>query len=394
MSVNYTRVNFQNGERLQASDLNHMDEQIEKLTEQMSDVPKVLYAEQNLTPEQKAQARKNIGVEGLLVVTDNGGQASATPAEIYAHIQNGGTAMLLDGSRYLSIENCSDTVAFFTTLQDINGMSMVCKRIDSSGKVTNFENNCATKKYVDTAIANAPSKLLIVTVTDNADGSRQASATAGQIYTHIQNGGTAVLSNSDSYFNLAHCFSDFAYFSTRYDDGSDQVIVVNSTGNVSIVDINIPTTEYVNTEIDRVIKSKLLVVKIEGNVASADPNKIYFHILGGGTVVIEYNGAYYNLETSFPTQAVFSLDSYPDLGVHNHTKITILSDKSLLITNFPCVMTDYVDSAIEEALKDIPSGTTSSLPEVTTADAGKILRVSANGTWEVQSLVNAEEVAF
>ena len=38
MALNYTRVNFQNGERLQASDLNHMDQQIELLTEYMDGV--------------------------------------------------------------------------------------------------------------------------------------------------------------------------------------------------------------------------------------------------------------------------------------------------------------------------------------------------------------------
>ena len=35
MALNYTRRNFQNGERLQADDLNAMDEQIERLTDLM-----------------------------------------------------------------------------------------------------------------------------------------------------------------------------------------------------------------------------------------------------------------------------------------------------------------------------------------------------------------------
>lgn len=40
--------------------------------------------------------------------------------------------------------------------------------------------------------------------------------------------------------------------------------------------------------------------------------------------------------------------------------------------------------------EDIPSG----LPEVTSGDAGKFLRVSSTGTWVAESIVNAEEVMF
>lgn len=36
----------------------------------------------------------------------------------------------------------------------------------------------------------------------------------------------------------------------------------------------------------------------------------------------------------------------------------------------------------------------SSLPEVTEADAGKFLRVSSTGTWELVLIPNAEEVSF
>ena len=36
----------------------------------------------------------------------------------------------------------------------------------------------------------------------------------------------------------------------------------------------------------------------------------------------------------------------------------------------------------------------SALPSVTSSDKGKFLRVSADGAWEAQTVLNAEEVAF
>lgn len=48
---------------------------------------------QNLTREEKAQARANIGVNDTLTVTINEDVASHTAAEIYAHVQSGGTAV-------------------------------------------------------------------------------------------------------------------------------------------------------------------------------------------------------------------------------------------------------------------------------------------------------------
>ena len=51
-----------------------------------------------------------------------------------------------------------------------------------------------------------------------------------------------------------------------------------------------------------------------------------------------------------------------------------------------------VNKAVYEAIRTIEPG--GGLPVVSASDAGKVLRVSSNGIWEAQSLINAEEVAF
>lgn len=45
---------------------------------------------------------------------------------------------------------------------------------------------------------------------------------------------------------------------------------------------------------------------------------------------------------------------------------------------------DIKDTTAREAIKNIP--------KVSTADAGKFLRVSANGTWAVEALTDVSEV--
>lgn len=46
-------------------------------------------------------------------------------------------------------------------------------------------------------------------------------------------------------------------------------------------------------------------------------------------------------------------------------------------------VTAYIDSSINDIL-----------PEISSDDEGKFLRVSSDGTWEVATITNAEEVSF
>lgn len=63
--MSYTKHDFKSGDTLYAADLNEMDEQISSL----SSKEVVLYGEQNLTDEQKSQARANIGAISEVALT-------------------------------------------------------------------------------------------------------------------------------------------------------------------------------------------------------------------------------------------------------------------------------------------------------------------------------------
>ena len=67
---------------------------------------------QTLTDEQKTQARKNIGAAPMIVTITND-VASHTSAEIYAHVQAGGTALLIDGEYIYALVGCTEGYASF-----------------------------------------------------------------------------------------------------------------------------------------------------------------------------------------------------------------------------------------------------------------------------------------
>lgn len=75
---------------------------------------------QTLTPEQQEQVRQNIGVRSALVVTpsDNAQVASHKPLEIYAHVQNGGTAVFYDGYHIFGMAHCNEDSVHFSTRND------------------------------------------------------------------------------------------------------------------------------------------------------------------------------------------------------------------------------------------------------------------------------------
>lgn len=81
---------------------------------------------------------------------------------------------------------------------------------------------------------------LIVTITDDV-----ASHTSGQIYAHVQSGGTVLLDyGDDSYWTLSYVTeSGVAYFSHFTDDGFANNITIHEDGTVSQVDRDIVTHE-------------------------------------------------------------------------------------------------------------------------------------------------------
>lgn len=69
----------------------------------------------------------------------------------------------------------------------------------------------------------------------------------------------------------------------------------------------------------------------------------------------------------------------------DNENITEIEDNGVVMYSVPQILTDYEKA---QACQNI------GIPVVTTADAGKFVRVSSEGKWIVESIPNAEEVAF
>lgn len=74
---------------------------------------------QNLPASLQRQARQNIGANNL-VVTVTDGMASHTPAQIRAHVENGGMAVLSMDEEFTTLSHCNESNASFVTALDEN----------------------------------------------------------------------------------------------------------------------------------------------------------------------------------------------------------------------------------------------------------------------------------
>ena len=61
-----------------------------------------------------------------------------------------------------------------------------------------------------------------------------------------------------------------------------------------------------------------------------------------------------------------------------------------VIIDIPSIEGLATETYVDTKIAAIPT----ELPPVTSSDKGKFLRVSADGAWEAQTVLNAEEVAF
>jgi hypothetical protein len=110
---------------------------------------KVLVKSENLTEEEKAIARANIGIMPTMIVAyDNENKkASHTSAEIFAHVQAGGTVMFdfqIDGSpsELVTLADVTEYYAHFTyaDVQLFDDIIATCQlvdiRVDENGNVS------------------------------------------------------------------------------------------------------------------------------------------------------------------------------------------------------------------------------------------------------------------
>lgn len=90
---------IENAYRITITDKDHGPQSFDVPNYKSAPSEAVLYTEQKLTEEQQGRARGNISAAPVpLIVTIKDGYASHTPAEMYAHMEKGGTVYLHDES--------------------------------------------------------------------------------------------------------------------------------------------------------------------------------------------------------------------------------------------------------------------------------------------------------
>ena len=115
---------------------------------------KVLVKSENLTPEEQAKARENIGAANLLVVTLSQSRkvASKTSKQIYDHVQSGGVVMLKKSSSYVPLTSSSPDIAEFGGVSD--DYTGEVYRIDPNALVNLVDLTFASNTQVDKLAKN------------------------------------------------------------------------------------------------------------------------------------------------------------------------------------------------------------------------------------------------
>lgn len=148
---------------------------------------------QNLTPEEKAKARKNIGVDTLIVTIDEESKtASHTATEIISHVKNGGT-VFLDGMTLDSYDEGVPLVRF-AGVEYEDGVFFGYE-ISDDGSFEMYEYSLS---------GDDGSSLLTVTI----DEDDNVSHTSEQIYDHVQAGGMAILVVGEEVYTLSGALTD------------------------------------------------------------------------------------------------------------------------------------------------------------------------------------------
>ena len=134
----------------------------------------------DLTDEEKAQVRKNIGAVAsvnnvkpdengnvqietggerppLVVTYANHDRANSDSPTIYNHIINGGTAVFYDGNAYLTLQSCSSGYAVFGKM-DVDDRNYVIV-VGEQGEVYHNNNKLVSIDYFDKTIGDISSAL-------------------------------------------------------------------------------------------------------------------------------------------------------------------------------------------------------------------------------------------
>ena len=187
------------------------------------------------------------GGTSTLIVTVENDIASHTSAEIYAHVQNGGSAVLSGANiDFLPLASASNNACIFGGNMDVEH-DMAANYVVYAGKeVESFFANYARTQ-------NIP-KTLIVTI--QQDGT--ASHTAMEIDMHVRSGGTVMFSpNGADSIALTFCNQYTAsFFFTSIEENIFDEYIIYQDGTIETfsrtnADMdNIPTDAHINSLID------------------------------------------------------------------------------------------------------------------------------------------------
>ena len=185
--------------------------------------------------------------ESVLLVTITDGIASHTAAEIYAHVQSGGSAVLSGANiDFLPLASASNNACIFGGNIDIEHDLATNYVVYASKEVESFFTNYARTQ-------NLP-KTLVVTVTQEGTASHGPQ----DIDSHARSGGTVMFSpDDDVYIALTVCNQYMASFlSTSIEENLFEEYIIYQDGTIEIfsrtnADMdNIPTDAHINSLID------------------------------------------------------------------------------------------------------------------------------------------------
>ena len=318
----------------------------------------VRYVPQNLTDEQKAQARANIGIEDadkVLVVSGDGETASHSSTEIKAAREAGKAVFLSRSSAVYPVTgfNDYDNVAVFDDYLFIPDRGYFLKTRHSIGadaKITVTQESTKVTDFVD-----SESDVLVVTVENNV-----ASHSSSEIISAVNAGKAVFLSNDSVLYPIAGITADSPVFDfyvvipnlgllnhTRYSIGADKKITVttDSTYVSRLVDSAIEELKE-NGELG---SDSVLIVTATDTVASHSSTEIIAAVDAGKGVFFSKDSVVYPLAGI--TNGIPNFDVYvvsPKLGYLNHTRYSVDADKKITITTDSAFISNLVDAAIEE----------------------------------------------
>lgn len=131
------------------------------------------------------------------------------------------------------------------------------------------------------------------------------------------------------------------------------------------------------------------------------------NLLGNGRILSEMYGATLAVDSGEPFAIIPAFNIICTRSTMSTHSLQIKDDETIIKIDAKFLPDDLkslaykdvisesdLDESLIEKINSAGDGSSSALPTVTTTDAGKFLRVSADGVWVAESIQNAEEASF